>query len=260
MYQWDPHSQTLYYSTDSDHLDQGHVIQASGYDEGNGWNSDNETIDHAVPMAFASWVGGLEPQLDDEDSTGPGADLLSGPGHAEWNPTAFSDTENALQGYAGPVDTNSQVPMNLTSWANTIGQPHGGLGDHQSMPALVPTSTPILAAQPAGIPTEWPRFSLIKIRAALNPYIEAQLQSLPVPNVKYFFMNVGNVTWNHAFTKIHRQLTRLQCEKLIKEVTERQVAIDPKWELEEGVCFFTRISCNYNISVSRDSRDEASIQ
>ena len=68
--------------------------------------------------------------------------------------------------------------------------------------------------------------------------MEAHLARLDVPQLKYYVMNITNISWNEAFTQgLYRRPTRLYCDTVVTMTNERQLAIDPDWQIEEGMLF-----------------------
>ena len=226
MFQPNTPSDYSYYFPDP----EGHVVEAPGNNEDVGYVNDLSTVEHAtVPMNFNYWVTGLE-----HDQTGENETTTLTP---QLGPQRHTGSDN-------PATSSSQFPMDLTL-AGAIGQPGFDQSWLQSVPTLLSglapvatTSNTTLLSAGDDVPVARPHFSLITLKGASDPYMEAHLAQLDVPQLKYYVMNITNISWNEAFTQgLYRRPTRLYCDTVVTMTNERQLAIDPDWQIEEGMLF-----------------------
>ena len=144
--------------------------------------NDLSTIEHVtVPMNFNYWVTRLE-----QDQTGENEMTTLTP---QLGPQRHTGSDN-------PATSSSQFWMDLTL-AGAIGQPGFDQSWLQSVPTLLSglapvatTSNTTLLSAGNDVPVARPHFSLIALKGASNPYMEAHLAQLnvPVPQLKYHGM------------------------------------------------------------------------
>ena len=212
MFQPNTPSDYSYYFPDP----EGHVVEASRSNEDVGYVNDLSTVEHAtVPMNFNYWVTRLE-----HDQTGENETTTLTP---QLGPQHHTGSDN-------PATSSLQFPMDLTL-AGAIRQPDFDQSWLQSVPTLLSglapvatTSNTTLLSAGDNVPVARPHFLLIVLKGVSDPYMEAHLARLDVPQLKYYVMNIMNISWNEVFTQgLYHRPMRLYCDTVVMMTNERQL-------------------------------------